>query len=42
MFILAESVVAEEIQQGEAVFIVFDLDDQERKVALEVLLALQE
>lgn len=42
MFILAEAVVAEEIQQGEAVFIVFDLDDREQKVAREVLLSVQE
>jgi len=42
IFILAEAVDAEVIQQGEAVFIVFDLDDREQKVAREVLLAVQE
>ncbi|MDA0368019.1 MAG: DUF1344 domain-containing protein [Proteobacteria bacterium] len=41
-FILAEAVEAEEIKVGEDVFIVFELDDREQKVALEVLLTVQE
>ncbi|NQV79120.1 MAG: DUF1344 domain-containing protein [Alphaproteobacteria bacterium] len=41
-FILAEAVEAEVIKVGENVFIVFELDDREQKVALEVLLAVQE
>lgn len=41
-FILAEAVDADVIKVGENVFIVFELDDREQKVALEVLLTVQE
>ena len=41
-FLLAEAVDAEVIKQGESIFIVFELDDRDQKVALEVLLSVQE
>jgi hypothetical protein len=41
-FILAEAVAAEEIETDENVFIVFELDDRGRKIALEVLLSVQD
>ena len=41
-FILAEAVNAEVIEVGENVFIVFEFDDREQKVAVEVLLTVQE
>ena len=41
-FLLAEAVEAEVITQGENIFIVFELDDRGQKIALEVLLAVQE
>ena len=41
-FLLAETVEAEVITKGENIFIVFELDDREQKIALEVLLTVQE
>ena len=41
-FLLAEEVEAEVITQGENIFIVFELDDRDQKIALEVLLTVQE